>query len=924
MFTIRPAGLKILLVSLISLLVLSTAGFLVWQSIREHDIAVEAASRQLLGNARSMAEHAAQSLGEAERALLYICAEIAERGGAARLSEQELHGIMKRKLAGMEQVGSGLVVNAQGRGIANSKEFPLKAMQVADREYFLHHSQNADQGLYLGRPVRSRVLGTWVFTISRRLNKPDGSFAGMAAVSFQVAYFDQFYRSVASRADLQTLLLRTDGWPLAIHPANEQAYQVNIRGKQLLGELIHQKRFGVFHNPKALIDDEDRQVAFARLQKPFENLVAAVSLPRESILADWQRQMVINVAGAVFLMSVSIVLTLLLLRRLRDLERSEAEVGALNERLTLATEAAGIGVWDWDVGSDRLHWNAQMYQLYGVRPEETELGYRIWQSSLHPEDRERAEEAIRGALHDRTPFDIEFRILRRDTGELRHIKGIAKVYRSPADEPLRMVGINYDITARKQSEIEYHTLLNATMDGFWANDLQGRILDVNDAYCALTGYSREELLTMTIPQLEAQEKPEETKAHIAKIITEGCDRFETRHRHKNGTVLDVEISTNYLPVADGRLVVFVRDISDRKRAEQALSLALEAAETANSAKSRFLANVSHEIRTPLNAIVGMTHLLAQSGMSERQREQLGTVESASRTLLAIINDLLDISRIESGKMELELLEFSLSRLLAEQLAMVSGKAEEKGLALSSQVAAEIPDQLLGDPLRLGQILTNLLSNAVKFTEEGSVLLELSLVGRQGKDLQICFRVRDTGIGIPPERLADIFTPFIQSDNSIARRYGGTGLGLAISSQLVRLMGGEICVESKEGAGSVFSFELPLTSLVDAPAAGLAEAVDRTAEEGPAFRTDQPAAASRWSAVEEAQFKMLMKELERQLRRQNMGALNLFRRLKVLLRGRNLEEVPEMELLLDRLDFSEAGKCLRRLAEKFGISYGDRP
>ena len=805
MFAHNPTRLKILLIALISLLVLSTSGFLVWQSIREHDIAVEAASRQLLGSARALAEHAGQSLGEAERALDSFCTDLAQQGGLQRLSEQQLHTMMKLKYAGMVQVGSGLVVNAAGQALANSQEFPIKSLQMADREYFRHHRATPGHQLYLGRPVKSRVLNTWVFTISRRLDNPDGSFAGLAAVSFRVAYFDQFYQSVASRADLQTLLVRTDGWPLAITPNNENAYQTNIAVKKLLGDLIHKMDFGVFRNPKALTDDADRQVAFARLGKPFGELIAVVSLTRDSILSDWQRQVVINVLGALFLMSVSVALTLALLSHIRDLERSETEVRALNERLTLATEAAGIGAWDWDITQDVLHWDAQMHRLYGISPDHKGSGYLLWQSALHPDDRAAAENAIQNALQGLAPFDVEFRITTADTGELRHIKGVARVYRDEDGSPVRMVGINYDIT-------------------------------------------------------------------------------------------------------------------NRKRTEQAVTVALEVAEAANSAKSRFLANVSHEIRTPLNAIVGMTHLLAQGNLSEHQREQLGTVESASRTLLAIINDLLDISRIEAGGMALELVSFNLARLLNEQFAMLSNRAEEKGLVLSYHVASGLPGQLQGDPLRLGQILSNLLSNAVKFTEQGSVTLEICQIGQQDEDLLLCFKVMDTGIGIPPKRLEDIFTPFTQSDNSIARRYGGTGLGLAIASQLVRLMGGEISVSSEENKGSVFSFTIPLRPLHDAQPVATAS----TAQPDGKLSAAHTRGTTERGSAETAELQTLLAELDQQLARQSMGALNLFRRIKELFAGDSVAELGELETLLDRLEFSDARQPVRRLAEKLGMPYGNGP
>ena len=792
-----PVRLKALLISLTLILVLCTSGFVVWQSIREHDLAIESANRMLLGNARALAEHAGQSLAVADRALASICSDIEREGGITRLHEQQVHELLKPRIYGIRQVGSALVADSKGRGIANSHEYPLKKMQVVDREYFRHHRDNNSNELFLGHPVKSRVLGIWVFTISRRLNNPDGSFAGLAAVSFQVDYFDQFYQSVSIHQEIQTLLLRTDGWPMAVTPSDEKAFKVNIKNKLLLSKYIHEKTFGVFRNHKALLDDLDRQIAFARLDHPFENLVAVVSLPRETILADWQRQMAFNVGGALILVSTSVALAVLLLLRLKDLEQKETEVNTLNERLTLATEAGGIGVWDWDLLRNQLHWDAQMHRLYGLQPQQGTEPYHLFQLAVHPQDLDPAEEALHNALYSAMPLDIEFRVVRRDTGELRHLRCIARVYRNPSGEPVRMVGINLDVT-------------------------------------------------------------------------------------------------------------------ERKRAELYLNLAKDEAEQANKMKSSFIASVSHELRTPLNAIVGMTHLLAESELTTRQREQLDTVDYAGRTLLAIINDLLDISRIEAGRIELEHIPFTLSRLLAEQTAMIGSRAGEKGLLLSSQVASDVPDLLEGDPLRLGQILTNLLSNAVKFTERGGISLAVTIDSRQDNELLLCFQVQDSGIGIPLDRLREIFTPFTQSDSSIARRYGGTGLGLAISSQLVKLMGGEIGVESEEGKGSNFFFTIPMKTARPDVACDLAKPAEVTDNESPEAQHIPP--------VSREQLSPLIKELARHLRWQNMRALNTFRQMSELLHGHFVKELTEIESLLTQLDFAKADQCLRRLAEKLEIPY----
>lgn len=275
-----------------------------------------------------------------------------------------------------------------------------------------------------------------------------------------------------------------------------------------------------------------------------------------------------------------------------------------------------------------------------------------------------------------------------------------------------------------------------------------------------------------------------------------------------------------------RVLIISRNISPQKKLEIELRKAKEAAESAAKAKSNFLATMSHEIRTPMNGVIGMTSLLAETDLSEEQKDYVDTIQASGDTLLRIINDILDYSKIESGKLSFEETVFSLERVVKDSFALFNFEASKKGLALNSHIDDDVPAFIKTDRGRLRQILLNLLSNAVKFTERGAVSLKVELENKTAKNAVICFKIKDTGIGIPKEKLSGLFQEFTQADSSHSRRFGGTGLGLAIVKRLVKLLHGKVSVKSEAGVGSEFSFS---TRVKLASKKNLAEAVLNKAE-----------------------------------------------------------------------------------------------
>ena len=341
----------------------------------------------------------------------------------------------------------------------------------------------------------------------------------------------------------------------------------------------------------------------------------------------------------------------------------------------------------------------------------------------------------------------------------------------------------------------------------WVEADSGRIVYANEYAASLIGYRPDELTELTIADIDPNFAAADFRLRTLALREQGSATFETNMRHRDGRLIPIEV-TFYYQLASGelpnRFISFITDVSLRRQAEQMLRQAKDDAEAANLAKSSFLANMSHEIRTPMNAIIGLTHLLRRAQPTPAQAERLDKIETAGNHLLAIINDILDISKIEAGKLQLEQTNFPLNAVLDHVRSLIADQAQAKGLAVEVDPDG-VPLWLRGDPTRLRQALFNYTSNAIKFTESGSIALSAQLLKDDGEEILVRFAVADTGIGISAEHVAGLFRVFEQADASTTRKFGGTGLGLAITRHLAQLMGGEVGVESTPGKGSTFWF-----------------------------------------------------------------------------------------------------------------------
>ena len=673
-------------------------------------------------------------------------------------------------------------------------------------------------------------------------------------------------------------------------------------------------------------------------------------------------------AGSLWAASAAVVFGPMILGlAIDEIRRRQKELATLGERLELASRSVDLALWDWNIKSGEIYWDARMRLLYEVGENEPALPVEQWRLRLHPDDVRHAEGSLQSALEGTADYKTEFRLVRSD-GSCRSLQAAGIVIRNELGEPVRMVGLNWDVSelvsaqkAVKTAEDKLNSIIEAASEfSIIAVDKEGIIEVFSAGAERLLGYSREEMvgicspavfhdeeevvqeglrlteklgypvagfevfvaqakagravskewtyvrkdgrrvpvnLTVTVVRNEQgeitgylgiarnilQQKIAEREIRAAhnvleqqiKLAQQMRDEFESLFELAPGAmlVLDSEgvvLNANsrahqmfacdhtmlgrdlslYLPDfshyqttghsalthseqdwmavrTDGKqfealleysplllngvvhTIVNVYDISEQKEAERALQRSRDAAESANRAKTEFLANMSHEIRTPLNAVLGAAQLLSYTNLDKNQSNHVGMISASGKALLALLNDVLDVSKIEAGKMELSHAAFDLSDVVEPLATIMSGTSSRKNLELVIDVDPAIPNHLVGDALRLQQILVNLTGNAIKFTEQGEVVVRFVLVARRGQKVELLVVVADSGIGMDAEQRARLFGAFSQADTSITRRFGGTGLGLTICKKLVELMHGDINVISTPGVGSEFQLRLLL-------------------------------------------------------------------------------------------------------------------
>ncbi|ABK98962.1 hybrid sensor histidine kinase/response regulator [Pelobacter propionicus] len=555
--------------------------------------------------------------------------------------------------------------------------------------------------------------------------------------------------------------------------------------------------------------------------------LGACSLGQQPTSNDWL------LGGALLTSILLLVLSLRHSAHLRDRKsKLQAKLREKELRLDLVRKTFQIGFWEYEPGGDGEHGDDAMLRFLGKQADESASLYESWRASVLPEDLVEVEGGLRAALNEKTPFDTTYRF-RRDDGQLRVIRAHGRLRKREEGRPPCLIGVSKDITELVQSEHAMRDnerflkiLANVIpgMVGYWTYEQYCAF--ANDEYQLWFGRSPEEMLGMHIRELLGTELYQDIEPFIHGALEGVPQHFQHALTRSDGQHCHTMI--HYIPDMEGEQVrgfyELVSDITELKQTQfrleelnTALQQRTEEAEAANAAKSRFLANMSHEIRTPMNAVLGLLHLLQRTELSPRQHDYIEKVQMASRSLLGILNDILDFSKIEADKMELETVPFFPQELLNNLAVFLSPSLQNKKVELLFDVDADLPPTLLGDALRLQQVLLNLTGNAVKFTEQGRIVVTIQVVSLTPDQARVRFSVKDTGIGIPADKLESVFTGFVQAESSTTRRFGGSGLGLTISRRLVRLMGGELEVESTLGKGSTFHFTITLGRDGDTPA-----------------------------------------------------------------------------------------------------------
>ena len=801
--------------------------------------------------AQALSQHAERTLQGADLVLAGLVQRI-EDDGAGPSFLDHLNLILATRAKQAPQIRELVLIGPDGHWRASSLPQLRTDIDNSDRDYFVYLRDHADAGTYLSDPLFSRASGKLTIIMARRISGADGRFLGVLVAALDGDQFQQFYKNFDIGADGTISLIRLDGVALIRHPFRADLIGRNDAGETVLKQELPKAPAGEYVN-KGRYDKIVRFKAYRRLET--YPLVVVVGLSEREWMASW-RQDTIEQTAAVLAVDVAILLfAWFLYRQMKRRAITEAR---------LADWAGASTDWFWECDADnRLTYMSEGVRRIGDDPAAAIGRDRISYVRFSPD-------VVPGAVQDHLDTVAARRPFRDFVYQLSVPNG-GDVFISVSGKPLfgrdgRFLGyrgtgrdVTEQIRNARASAREAEVLATTFMtipDGIEVLDLELRLINANEPFYEILQLDRDDILAAEDPGARLRQIMVQ-RGDLGPGDPERIDRdYRNRMRVLEPVMYEqqlkggnwIEVRRN--PMKNGLgYVVLVRDITERRAREielerrrvqterQAAELAAaatdlraarEAADRANRAKSEFLADMSHEIRTPMNGVIGMNALLLSTGLNAEQRRFADAVKVSAEALLAVINDILDLSKLEAGKLELEMIDFDLEMLVEDAVELMAPHAHAKQIELVTLVDEMAGRARQGDPTRLRQILLNFLSNAVKFTAEGFVSVEVKAAA--GARDRIRIEVADTGIGLDDQAKARLFEKFTQADDTISRRFGGTGLGLSISKQLVELMGGVLGVDDRPGGGAVFWFEVPLAPargpIVARPAASGAALIGR--------------------------------------------------------------------------------------------------
>ena len=710
-------------------------------------------------------------------------------------------------------------------------------LRFDDREHFRVHAETEHDEIFISKPIIGRIAGIPLIQITRTIR--DGErFLGVIGIPLRPEYLANELGSLRVDPADMLAIVRHDGSIIARSRHPDEALKTKLpEDRPFLKAQAGEQ--GVFRSTST-VDKIPLLFAWERLAAWPVIAVAAINeeaeLGRLIQRLKTERQKALLAMGLVLAFALSISLLIMRLHRKADqLTRSE-----LRHRSLFAHAKTPILLLDPEDGAI-VDNNQAAENFYGY-PRAQLRQMRVSEINHQPHDQFKAERML-AIQEKRDFFYAQHHLANGETRRVEIRSGPLEIDNRPL-----LYSFVHDITERHAAEealaaetARLGALLQTASDGIHILDMAGNLVQFSESFASMLGYSVDEIRHFNVADWDCTKDKAEIVSFVRQLI-ETPSKFETQHRCKDGHCIDVEITAKGLEIAGEKfLYASSRDISARKASEKeleayrhhledlvemrtnALQGAKEEAEAASRAKSTFLANMSHELRTPMNAIMGMTDLASRRATDSKQRSQLQKVTQASQHLLSVINNILDISKIEAEHLSLEQIDLRLGSIFENLTSLLGHKAAEKGLSLRIMLPGELARMpLSGDPLRLGQILLNLTGNAIKFTAQGSVTVVVQACEETPVDTLLRFSVIDTGIGISSEHQPHLFTAFEQADGSMTRQYGGTGLGLAISKRLTEMMGGSIGMESDLGIGTTFWFTVRLRKVADFPEAGASQ------------------------------------------------------------------------------------------------------